>query len=358
MARLKGMFLRGRSWWLRYTPTPGAKQARISLDTTNEHVAAVRAVQILQNAPLERSQEFLAEMEEYFADQSAKGNLSNTTVPMRRTTLMAFSRDMGVQRISELTLAVVERWVRVLQKGQRGDGGAGVRGGVSAGTVKCYVFHLRAFCKWLVKKNRMRENPAAKIELGKVERVVRKRFVVNETVRRLIAEAPDDDLRFILFCGFHAGMRKLEIIEAPPEWFHLEPDGSKRRGRIHVERTAFFTAKDKEERTIPLTTDFEAFLRGYLARLAQGARWVLRPDKKHGKHRYRYDFRRPFAEYMAAQGVKCTPHDMRRSFVSNKLIENSSLILKLAKWTGADVKVLQDHYAHLLADDEDIEAGV
>jgi hypothetical protein len=24
-----------------------------------------------------------------------------------------------------------------------------------------------------------------------------------------------------LFCGFHAGMRKLEIVEAVPEWFNL-----------------------------------------------------------------------------------------------------------------------------------------
>jgi hypothetical protein len=34
------------------------------------------------------------------------------------------------------------------------------------------------------------------------------------------------------------------------------------------------------------------------------------------------------------------------------------LIFKLAKWTGDHVSVLQDHYGHLLADDEDIEVGI
>ena len=44
--------------------------------------------------------------------------------------------------------------------------------------------------------------------------------------------------------------------------------------------------------------------------------------------------------------------------MSLKLIQDSSLIFKLAKWTGDDVRVLQDHYGHLLAHDEDIEMGL
>jgi integrase len=219
-----------------------------------------------------------------------------------------------------------------------------------------YVFHLRAFYRWLVKKNRMHENPAEKVELGKVELVVRKNFESAVTVRALIDSAADDDMRFIYYCGFHAGMRKLEIIEARPDWFRLG-DGT-RRGIVNIHRTPTFSVKDRDERTVPLSSEFEGFLRKFLAQLPADAEFVMQPKKQHGKAKYRYDFRAPFAEHMRAMKVKCTPHDMRRTFVSLKIIEDSSLIFKLAKWTGTNVKTLQAHYAHLLADDEDIEVGL
>ncbi len=37
----------------------------------------------------------------------------------------------------------------------------------------------------------------------------------------LISECPDRELKFILYCGFHAGLRKGEIVQARPEWFDL-----------------------------------------------------------------------------------------------------------------------------------------
>ena len=43
---------------------------------------------------------------------------------------------------------------------------------------------------------------------------------------KLIKDAPSDDLRFILFAGFHCGMRKNEIIEARVDWFDLGESGA------------------------------------------------------------------------------------------------------------------------------------
>lgn len=207
-----------------------------------------------------------------------------------------------------------------------------------------------------MRKNRLRENPAT-FEMPRVERVVRRNFVVQEEVKRLIAAAQHDDLKFVLYCGFHAGMRHREICEAAPWWFSV-PETDERRGRITIEQTASFRPKDREGRTVPLTGEFQSFLRGYLAKVPRGALWVMKPNQKHGKQRYRADFSVRFYKHMKDNGVKCTPHDMRRSFVSNKLIEDSSLIFKMAKWTGTDVSILQAHYGHLLADDDDIDVGV
>ena len=85
---------------------------------------------------------------------------------------------------------------------------------------------------------------------------------------------------------------------------------------------------------------------------------MLHPEKSHKKSKYRWDYVRPFKTHMKAIGVKSTIHDMRRSFVSNKLLEDGTLIFKLTKWTGDTVQVLQDHYGHLLEDDASFEKGL
>ncbi len=350
MASVKGMFLRGPIWWLRYTVN--GKQRRVSLETELESLAAMNALVVLQRAPLEvgaEGSEFLVELERYFAESLAKGRLSSTFIPSRRYVLSQFAREMGVDRLSDLSVAVVERWVVWLK------GGRGVRDG----TVESYLFHLRAFGSWLVKHHKMHADPAQKVDLGKVTRPVRKNFVEKADVARLIEKAPNDDLRFVLFCGFHAGMRKLEIVEARPGWIKLGAGG--RRGRISIEKTPTFSPKDRDERTIPLTAEFEEFLKKYLPTV-EGKDYLLRPETRKrstGKKttRYRYDFRVPFEKHLAACEVESSAHDMRRTFVSLRLIEDSSLIFKLAKWTGDGVEVLQRHYGHLLADDDDIELG-
>jgi len=366
MAKVKGLWKRGRIWWLRYTPSPGAKQVRISLETEIDSVAEVMALERIQSAPLVPADEYQIELDRYLAEMKAGETLGSSISSDRRYLLEAFARDMRIVSLSDISMKSVEDWIKLLKKGDRvavarGEGAEGgknrrKKGPVKQETAETYVMRIRAFVNWLVKKRKIHANPLKELHIGKRVKTWRKDFVRAERVRELIADAPDDEIRFALFCGMHAGLRKLEVVEAPPSWFVLG-DGI-RRGCINVGETPTFRPKDREERTIPLTTDFEAFLRLYLPTLPEGARWVLKPEKKHGKWRYRYDFRVPFAKYMKAKGVKCTPHDMRRSFVSNKLIENPALLPKLAKWTSDDVKTMMDHYAHLLADDDDIDAGL
>lgn len=349
--------MRGRRWWLRYTPAAGAKQLRVPLDTEFEEVAAMTALAILQQGPIEAPGEFEKALDDYLEDSVKKDLLSKQGARNRRYVLMDFAKTFGVTSLSMLSVKRVEVWVGWLKGGHGGEGVVKRSKPISAGTAAAYLFHMRAFCGWLVEKKKARENVASKIRLGKVEYVARKTFLPGETVRKLIDSAPDDDMRFILYCGFHVGMRKLEIVEARPNWFRMGHAG--RRGVVNVHRTPTFSCKDRDERNIPMSREFETFLRGYLARLPEDAEFVLKPRKRHGKHRYRYDFRKPFASYLKENGIrKITPHDMRRTFVSLKLIEDSSLIFKVAKWTGDLASVIQKHYGHLLADDEDIEAGL
>jgi integrase len=144
-----------------------------------------------------------------------------------------------------------------------------------------------------------------------------------------------EDLKFVLYCGFHCGLRAQEIAEARPFWFDLDS------GLLHLRKTDTIQFKGREERSV----EFVRFIRE-----TYGLRepFVLHPEKKHGKNRYRWDFRAPFKKYMKAH--KCewvTPHIMRHTFAS-LLASADHSIFKIAVYLGDDVRVVQKHYAKLV----------
>jgi site-specific recombinase XerD len=211
-------------------------------------------------------------------------------------------------------------------------------------TAESYMFTLRSFFNWCVRENLCRRNPVLDVQLDRIDRKGRTLFADFELAQRLIQNAPTEDLRFVMFCGFHTGMRKLEIVEAVPDWFNLT------RRTVEIRETATFRPKDRDARTVPLTDPFVEFLKSYGLR----SPYVLQPEIAHGKHRYRFDFRRSFSDYMKAQGVEwISPHVMRHSFASicaSKGID----IYRIATWLGDDVRVVQRHYAKLRPDDREI----
>jgi integrase len=213
-----------------------------------------------------------------------------------------------------------------------------------------------------VDRGSLRENAATKIKLDKLRSNPRLVFCDNALVAGLLRNAPTAEMRFILYCGFHAGMRKEEIIEARPEWFDL------RSGCVNIVETTTFVPKDKEGRTVPLTKEFM----GFLAEYGKPSPYMLAPTVGYGSgkwSRYRYDFRRPFAEYVKSYGEGkrldrgvpavaedlswITPHIMRHTFASLHASAGTS-IYKIAKWLGDGVEVVQKHYAKLSPSDADI----
>lgn len=185
----------------------------------------------------------------------------------------------------------------------------------------------------------VRDNPCAGLNLRAPAAVGRKDFCSPELVEKLITNCEREDLKFILFCGFHAGLRVQEIVEARPNWFDLKAQ------ILHLRKTETIQFKDREERSIPLTGKFVAFLRD-----EYGLRepFMLHPEKRHGKNRYRYDPSRPFKQFMTDQECAwVTPHTMRHTFAS--LLASADVsVFKIATYLGDDVRVVQRHYAKLL----------
>ena len=180
-----------------------------------------------------------------------------------------------------------------------------------------------------MEKKIVRVNPCHEIQPVKVEKAARLSFCTKEQRDKLIGECKREDLRFVLYCGFHAGMRLQEVVE----------------GRmLHLRKHENMRFKDGEERSIPMTKEFHGFLKGYGLRTP----YMLRPEKKKGKSLYRYDCGSAFSTHAKNCGLDwVTPHVMRHTFASLLASAGTSIYL-IAEWLGDDVRVVQKHYAKLL----------
>lgn len=332
---MKGLYQRGETWWLRFSHE--GKQHRESLGTEDEAEAISRAITILGKPEKAEAKVWEREVAEYLADRVAKRKMSANAAKSRKSVFTAFARDHGITHPAKVTPAVVRAWYGELQ------------GRIEEVTAQTYLRWLKTLCETLVDSRKIRTNPVEGIELSEVRNTARKRFCTREEMRTLIDGCSDDELRFVLFAGFHCGLRREEIGEARPEWFDLK------NGILHVQRSATWEPKDRDDRSIPMSKEFVAFMR----KLGLPSPFILAPGKKEkGKWRYRYDFRRPFTEYVASKGMEwCTPHTMRRTFASLKVSAGVSLY-KVAVWLGDLERVVQDHYGFLLPKDSDIERGL
>jgi integrase len=125
---------------------------------------------------------------------------------------------------------------------------------------------------------------------------------------------------------------------------------------IRPDPASGFILKDRENRVIPLTEKFQNFLEGYLDNRDRDS-YVLKPGQVRGRAEYRYDFKRLLYTHFKRCGVRCSIHDMRRSFASNRVSQGRS-IYKVAKWLGDGVRVVEKSYGHLAPADRDIDIDV
>jgi len=331
--KIRGIYRRGNIFW--FTRMEDGQRIQVSLGTSDYGEAVLNATKIIHHPFLNDSEPLDQEIEAFLAHKTRQNEYSHASVESKQYALKEFARFTGKYRVGDVSAADIDRFYRLLQAR------------VSESTAQGYITTLRSFFNRLVELKKLRINPVEDVKLARLDRKGRVRFCVPEEREKLIGNAPDDAMKFILYCGFHAGLRKNEIIEARPEWFDLE------RGLLHVRASETFRPKDREARTIPLTSEFHEFSKHFGLR----SPFLLHPEVPHGKSRYRWDFRRPWKNYMKVQGLGwVTPHVMRHTFAS-LLASKGASIYKIAQWLGDDVAVVQRHYARLLPKDEDIEVA-
>jgi integrase len=161
-------------------------------------------------------------------------------------------------------------------------------------------------------------------------------------------------MRRVLVLGFLCGLRLGEILEARRRWIDRQSMA------IHVPNRqplgdipGEWRTKDLDGRNVPLTRQALKLL-GQLPTDPEA--YLIAPGVGHGRWRYRWDPRRPWRQFVAAQGVPdLTPHVMRHTFAS-LLVQRGVSLYKVARWLGDGLRVVDSHYAHLSPGDRDIEA--
>jgi integrase len=324
---MKGLYLRGGVWWLRFSRR--GRQVRVTLDTRDESTA-VRLAQKIKSEP-DLVEDTNGNPIEGYLQHLLAGGRTAMTINARRATLQSMQRDAG--NLNGIRTATAEKWFRSVQDRCAGS------------TAVAYLQQARHFFGWMVDHGRMTRNPFTGIAPPLVRPAARRRVLSEREAADLMKACANDGLRFALFCGLHAGLRKDEVVNARPEWFDLSA------GLLHVQASADWHTKDRDNRTVPLTDEFKKFLTGY----GLPAPFML-PGRRQtrGRWRYRYDFRRPFERLCVEAGViGITFHDLRRTFAS-RLVSRGVSVYKVARWLGDGLAVVERHYGHLQPQDDEI----
>jgi integrase len=333
-------------WWYRWSR--GGKRYAVSLRTESLD-EAIQAIERIRAGEWVREQQDkldtfptdISKMVENYirrAQDRVKHPMRPGTAERRLRALNQILGDMKVTSAPDLSRKRIEGYL------------AGVRkAGRSADTAHTYGWYLRAFVRDLISQ-KLAPDDLDKFDIPERAATGRKNWLKLEVANRVIAAAEDQDLRFILFCGFHAGLRKSEILAAKVNWFDL--DGS----LLHVQNDPGlgFVLKDRENRSVPLTPEFCNFLRVYL-KDRKGDEYCLEPTKSEpGYLGQRFEFRKRVFGHFDRCGVKCSLHDMRRSFASN-LVSRGVSVYKVARWLGDGVAIVERSYGHLAPADRDID---
>ena len=194
----------------------------------------------------------------------------------------------------DVTPARLDTWLAVYEKKRR-----------SQQTIRMYAAYVKTFVGWLYKSGHLASNGLESYDLPEEKPMGRKNWLRKTEVAKVIAAVKPksssnakpttiekakqaaEDLKFILYSGFHAGLRRKEIAMAKVSWFDLD------HGLIHAQNMPEegYALKDEENRTIDMSDAFKGFLAEYLRNRKPGE-FVLRPKKTQGAWKYRYDFSR------------------------------------------------------------------
>ena len=231
-----------------------------------------------------------------------------------------FMKESGVLDPAKVNRTNVMAYVYELQKQRK----AGT-------TVSRNIASIRSFFQFLQRKGIVTENPAADLELPKVEKKVPEILSLDKVELLLEQPSGDEDKEIrdkaMLELLYATGIRVTELISLRVEDINLPLEYIR-------------CGSDTKSRIIPIGAQAKVSLRRYLDKVRE--HMLLRPDEEvlfvncNGKPMTRQGFWKIIKAYAKKAGIEedITPHMLRHSFAAH-LIEN-----------GADLRSVQEMLGH------------
>ena len=364
-----GIYPRHQTYWLAFTPFSGGGQKHVSLGTADPTLARAKAKAIRKNPHLAVCGTWEEEMEalrEYNREYSSHSEFTLNNY--------AYALGLFFSVIKKPIPEVGDAEIREFFDRLKVQGFSTRTPNVipSDSTQLSYWTRLQGFFNWLLSQNKIRENYFVGPEwpTHHRKRLQPGQWLEKEDIRILFSAIRPDgqqieldpEIEFVMYCGFHAGMRKNEITNCTPDWFRLSKDVINIPGRQVVNGIPFMS-KTGHDRNTPLTEEFKEFLtKRFLFKpgqhfcIANDSNGERRQVRRRGKGRskelpaprYRYDFRYKFKRYIREMGYPyLTAHGMRHSFVTACLQANITLT-KVSSYIGDREATVEDVYSHLI----------
>ena len=310
---------------------------QFSLETSDEAEAIQKArLHIAEGSRRIRTAELScdAAKERYLAHKKSQG-LSRHSLNGMDTCISAMIRDMEMDSVGHMTAGRISEWLSATKNPLSNEQ---------------YFKRISHWCKWLTERKIIDKNPCLEIDRPKVRQAYRRRFLTRTEAERLLSEPCAPELKFALYCGLHAGMRKGEVLAAKRFWFDLAA------GLLHITSYDGWHPKSGKDRSVPLTAQFRAFLEGFQPLLdGKPEDYVFRPEKLKWKAMHRSDFRLIYKRHWQACGIEgITFHDLRRTFASLH-VSAGTPVHTVATLLGDTLQVTLNSYAHLSFEGVDIE---
>lgn len=331
----KGIYLRRRTYWLRHTAEDGARYFS-NLHTRDFGEAVEKAALIRGKVPGGKTGSWDRAINRYLEDKleghrpaHLAGHRLRTfrkgTAPRVASCLKVFAEFCGVDTPSKVRYEHILKYYEKRRKNSE----AGARSTIA--TIHAFLDHIGCLNKRVVFA--IDKKPES-----------RQFTVFIETANKWIEAAPTPQMRFILYCGFHAGLRRGEIQHSKPEWFDLESRvltiPGKERMKLPKGRIIEWMPKDAETRRIPLDEEFTAFLTTFLVPKRS---FCLLGTKRSSDGLY--DFRAPFERFVKSMGREdCYIHAMRHSWISELCNSGNHSITEISSWSGDTVETIEKNY--------------
>ena len=333
----KGIYLRKKTYWLRNTV--GGERFFQNLHTRDYGEAVEKAKKLRGIRPAGKPQvgawektidKYLAEKRSGFRPAHLAGRRLRSfrleTAPRVKSCLKVFSARCGAPTPAQVTIKHLQAYYDTRSKNSE----AGARSTMA--TIQAFLEHIQCLPGRVVYA--YDRKPEVRLVVAPVE-----------TSTEWIENCARSDLTFVLFCGFHAGLRSGEIRHSRVSWFDLKRRvlavPGKELQTLPTGKKYEWKSKDGETREIPLSRAFCDFLETFLS---DPPRDFCLSSKRRAANGL-FDFRAPFIKFVQKQGrPDVTRHAMRHSWITELCNSGNHSITEVAAWSGDTVETIEKNY--------------